>query len=73
MASVSAPQAIQSKIAQYTLQEMELYVDTLDAAIQAAVVDGTLIETTFAKKEEIVSLPAGWERQTDPFAAGYAG
>ncbi len=51
---------------------MEVYLDTLDAAIQAAVVDGTLIETTYKKKEEIVRVPAGQERQTDQFAAGYA-
>lgn len=61
MASVSAAQSVQSKIALYTQQEMEVYVDALDAAIQAAVEDGTLIETTYAKKEEIVSALAGQE------------
>ncbi len=50
---------------------MELYVDALDGTIQAAVVDGTLIATTFAKKEEIVRAPSVRERQTDPFADGY--
>ncbi len=58
MASVPAPPTVRSKIALYSQEEMEVYVDALDAAIQTAVMDGTLIESTFAKKEEIVSFPA---------------
>ncbi len=58
MASVPAPPSVRSKVARYSQEEMEVYVDALDDAIQTAAMDGTLIETTFAKKEEIVSIPA---------------
>ncbi len=71
MAAVPPPPSARNKVAQYSQEEMELYVDALDGTIQAAVVDGTLIATTFAKKEEIVRAPSVRERQTDPFADGY--
>ena len=54
-APVPAPPTAENMIPQYTLEEMEHYLDALDAGIQAAVDDGTLIKCTFAKKEAIVS------------------
>ena len=44
-----------SRVNTYSLPELAVYVDCLDAEIQAAVIEGNIVQVTFAKKREIVS------------------
>lgn len=44
-----------SAVAKYDLFALKAYVDELDATLQAAVDDGTIIAVTWEKKDAIVS------------------
>ncbi len=50
-----------TSVADLSLEQMKAYVDRLDAQFQAAVDDGTILEVTVARRDEVVSGPSACE------------